>query len=550
MVDAGNENATKLLIYVTGLVPPKSDALLQKMANAQPGQWLVHQHDHRLKPWGRQKKLEAAVDTLSADIATRVRVQENKTGTAVEEVRLVGHSIGGLLARAAYLKSGGWWQAVSGDNVPWAPKVRRIVLLGSPNAGYRREAMKLHLRVLLFLLGPFAKFTAEATEYQGYWITNLRLRWLNAFDAMGASAPLTVNVIGGKDGLVTADDTQDVAFMPRMVDLTTGGADHAGLVNIDQSLDPEGLWIDLQKAIFDEDYFTPEDANPRSKEPVYFIEHGIRTDAHDAWVKPIKDAIGGSPAVVIAPSYGFFSAWEFALPLNRHRNVHTFINAYAEKARTHHPNNFRFFGHSNGTFMMGRSLLEVSAVKFERIMLAGTVLPPKFRWTDLVENGQIGHYTPSGDWQAGIVHNDRARIDWPVGGLCAFLNGLWPFQQDIGPGGTRGFNNAAIVTEHSLFWPGGHGGALTTQRGYADRPTEIAKFLRGGADTCKPTKKSPWIFRAFSRLLQVGAWLIVAAIVYWLYVLFGDAAEAWGLATAAAVYAAGAILIYLILRII
>ncbi|MBG6215426.1 hypothetical protein RCH23_003360 [Cryobacterium sp. CAN_C3] len=75
--------------------------------------------------------------------------------------------------------------------------------------------------------------------YQGYWITNLRPHWLNAFDAMGASAPLTVNVIGGKDGLVTADDTHDVPVMPRMVDLTTGGADHAGLVGTDESLDPE-----------------------------------------------------------------------------------------------------------------------------------------------------------------------------------------------------------------------------------------------------------------------------------------------------------------------
>ena len=74
MVDVGNENAVKLLIYVTGLVPPKSDALQRKMATADDRQWLVHYHDHHLKPWGRQKKLEAAVDVLNADIASRVRV--------------------------------------------------------------------------------------------------------------------------------------------------------------------------------------------------------------------------------------------------------------------------------------------------------------------------------------------------------------------------------------------------------------------------------------------------------------------------------------------
>jgi hypothetical protein len=48
--------------------------------------------------------------------------------------------------------------------------------------------------------------------------------------------------------------------------------------------------------------------------------------------------------------------------------------------------------------------------------------------------------------------------------------------------------------------------------------------------------------------LQAIAWVIVAAIAYGLYLLFGIAAGEWGTETAATVYVGLAVLIYIMFR--
>jgi len=543
-VDAGNTKSDRLLVYVTGLRPPKTTALLNELVSAEPNVWWVYQHDHRLKPWGFARNLERAVRKLDVAIGSRVREGQ------VKEVRLIGHSVGGLLVRAAYLRSAGSYSNETADSNPWAPKVTRLVLLGSPNSGYQPMKMNPVLWLLYVIITPFFRYTAEEVKRGGYWITNLRLRWLEHTIALGAMSPIIYNVLGDADDIVKLKDIEDQAFMPNSRKLELRGADHAGLVELDNSADSQSRWRDLKKVIFDP-LGKQAAANQRSKAPVYFIEHGIRTDSMDDWISNISDAVmklPGKPSIVNAHNYGFFSAWQFALPFNRRTNVHSFLVAYGEAAQTHDPNGFQFFGHSNGTFMMGRSMKMVSAVRFRRIMLAGSVLPTDFPWTEYDERRQIGCFDENGQWQQGDVHNDRAAKDGPVGILAAILHGMWPFNQDIGSAGSRGFTNAPIVTDHPLTWKGGHAGALGEHEGYGTRMDQIANFLSGEDPSCEPQKKRPFWFRFVSMFLQAIAWGIVAVMVWGLYSLFGVAAAGWGVEIATVVYVGVAVLLYILFR--
>lgn len=52
-----------------------------------------------------------------------------------------------------------------------------------------------------------------------------------------------------------------------------------------------------------------------------------------------------------------------------------FLIAYANACRDFYPDNFNSAGHGNGTFMMGRAMKLVPAVRFCHIFLAGSALP-------------------------------------------------------------------------------------------------------------------------------------------------------------------------------
>ena len=397
----------------------------------------------------------------------------------VRHIVLIGHSLGGLIARSAWLKGLGYDSRSPSE---WPAKLDRIVLLGVPNGGFKFRKGVTFLKALYALATPLTDFGIEHAKAGGYWATNLRLRWLDAFrDLPPQMWPYVAEVIGVDDRLVTGDDLKDSDYLPKTATFRIDGTDHAGLIDVRTGDEADRRWPTLARAIFGAEQATT--VSRISTQRVYFIFHGIRASADDDWVDAMREELAKTGARVVAPDTGYFSAFEFALPFVRNRKAHDFLEKYGDLSVTHDPDNFAFLGHSNGTYMMGRAMQRVPAVRFRTILLAGTVLNPMYDWALLRERRQIGSYLNMKDgtrrWRQGTVHNERARMDVPVGVLAAFLSGLKPFNRDVGPGGTVGFVNAeSIVSQDPMRYAGGHAAALSTSSRV--RRAEIATFLKDG----------------------------------------------------------------------
>ena len=156
-----------------------------------------------------------------------------------------------------------------------------------------------------------------------------------------------------------------------------------------------------------------------------------------------------SPVLVDRSTYGWFSAIKFALPWVRRGNLAWFLDRYSYHVARNPDVQFHFVGHSNGTYILGTSLLEVSSLKFDRVYLAGSVLPREFPWQRMMLRRQVA-----------TVANQCSSEDWPVGGLCRGLH-LIGFR-DVGTGGVDGFDELRdLPTQPQTLWfKGDHGKPL------------------------------------------------------------------------------------------
>jgi len=98
------------------------------------------------------------------------------------EITLVGHSIGGLLARYAYLAARGGFGDAPRE---WASQVRRIVLLATPNRGLAISRLPVSMRWGAAILATLSRgFTLEDVVQGSAFLTNLRVQWLRQVAAM------------------------------------------------------------------------------------------------------------------------------------------------------------------------------------------------------------------------------------------------------------------------------------------------------------------------------------------------------------------------------
>jgi hypothetical protein len=117
-------------------------------------------------------------------------------------------------------------------------------------------------------------------------------------------------------------------------------------------------------------------------------------------------------------------------------------------------------------------------MRFDKVILAGSVLPKEFDWTSICSSDNILR-------QVQGVWNHRAQKDVPVGVLCAALRGLG--MTDVGTAGYDGFEPIPEVHE-CFYYHGGHGAPLenlpwllnpiTGQEGTMQRCAELGWFSR------------------------------------------------------------------------
>jgi alpha-beta hydrolase superfamily lysophospholipase len=213
----------------------------------------------------------------------------------------------------------------------------------------------------------------------------------------------------------------------------------------------------------------------------------------------------------VAASYGRLSAFDFAVPLTRRRNLRWFRDQYSYQLSKHPDLPFHFVGHSNGTYLFGQSIDTIRAMRFDRVFLAGSVLPRDFSWPQLSDSQRIG-----------TLINACASKDVPVGWLCSLLRGLG--MRDIGVGGFVGFDNLPDTAEQQRHIRGAHSAALS-----ADQLPAIADYVRTGKVTTPTLVEPSTGFAMVSRVAPAVPWILLAGLATALVITSASGPLLWTL---------------------
>lgn len=443
------------------------------------------------------KKPEQVAERLADDIAALDRRRNYST------IILVGHSAGAMVARAAWLRAAGALR--TGDlGAPvhaWAAKVERMVLMAAINRGWSDNvaigvSRKLQFWSLsiaeFFLYGLMQKWLGAS----GYilelrrgapFVTGLRLQWLAM--ARAHRTPLAVQVLGTIDDIVSPKDNIDLITGKDFIYLEAPASGHTSMVRLDAPVQgpgrakvfglalagaPDALREASLSAVvaddlgegqddLDEDVADAIDSGAGVRR-VVFVIHGIRD--YGFWTKKVAGhakALAGGAGVcrTVTSSYGFFPMGPFVFKALRRRRVEWLMDQYVW-AKALYPNaEFSYMGHSNGTALLAGAMKLSEAIRFDRIVFAGSVVRRDFDWEALTRRGQVK-----------AVMNYVASNDFIVALFPKFLQRLPG--ADLGSAGFDGFRQAHGGVLQIEYVQGDHSAALRETMW-----SQAARFLLG-----------------------------------------------------------------------
>ncbi len=434
-----------------------------------------------------------------------------------EEILLIGHSCGALLARKVYLLAGpesseARFEDSIGEQLleerPWFKQIKRIILLAGMNRGWslthhlnipRAIVMKLGIYfgdIVLAITG--ARYTILQIKKGAPFITELRLQWIalrKRKELDGQQLALTVQLLGTIDDLVAPTDNIDLVTGRDFVYLDVPFSGHANVIEMDDSEIGKDRRNVFERALL-RDAATLKRANllpddlglleaRRRVTDVIFVIHGIRDVGY--WTQKIArkvEALGNAPPTIYASqtsSYGYFAMIPFFLPSRRRDKVQWLMDQYVE-AKALYPNaRFSYVGHSNGTYLLASALKDYRACQFQRIVFAGSVVRTDYDWRMVIERKQTE-----------AVLNYVATADWVVAcfpGALEMLN-----LQDLGSAGHNGFKENAAGVFECKYLPGQHGAALSETNW-----DDIAHFIvdlipRGSSSPTEPRQNKLVLF--------------------------------------------------------
>jgi hypothetical protein len=447
------------------------------------------------------------MDQIAMDVAAQVQARWDARAKApeggYERVRFLGHSMGSLVARRVYLDG-----LATNPPAPWARKTDRIVLLAGVNRGWTIDHHMSLLNSLVYQLGEdlngwttlFGRppFTVMHARHGAPFVNELRLRWQELPSLADRQAPgfQVVQLLGTVDDIVPPGDNVDAASAAGLTYLQMPSSGHTNVVRLladaEQPAAAAARAAVFQRAWNEENPVS--DAVPlavRRARPdpcvrhVVFVMHGIRDEGH--WTERVAAAVEDALEPTLPPrspecqargdariafeisSYGYFPMLSFLRPSARQEKAAWLMDRYAE-ARALYPNAaFHYVGHSHGTYLLREALRQVPGVRFDRVVLAGSVLRVGEHWQPFFDRGQVGqllNLRASGDWVVAIFPNTMERIGW----------------QDLGGAGFEGFKdgppgltNGPLRDSRLAYVQGAHGAAV-------DEPAwhTIAHFVAQG----------------------------------------------------------------------
>jgi alpha-beta hydrolase superfamily lysophospholipase len=415
-------------------------------------------------------------------------------GQEASDIIFVAHSMGAALARQAWLNAVDEKQGGDYVQSEWGARVRRFILFAGVNRGVdmERSFAKRWSRRLWTSL-PVHLMVEDLLRGSAF-LTNLRISWIRFIAALPVQQrPVLVQILAAEDSLVDRGDCRDMTVFQRSLTFEISGSRH---------VDPHLLRTEQQRverlptfaAAFTRQPSDQAPGETQKEEDVLMIVHGIRASRRDDWVSAAaRRAREVCPGIVTtSPTYGYLSALRFALPWIRRKYSRFFRDFYTETLAKHPLGRFKILCHSNGTYLLGRSLRDFEAIRVDRVALAGSVLPANYDWAGLIASNRVK-----------AVRSDGGARDWPVGLLCSALQGLG--MRDVGTGGYTGFLSDQVTDVR--FHPGGHGSMLEESN-----VDSMLRFLADPNMQCPELKADPMPFGPWSRAMKYLAPALVALI--------------------------------------
>jgi pimeloyl-ACP methyl ester carboxylesterase len=384
-----------------------------------------------------------------------------------EHIVLIGHSMGGELLRKVYL-----WGAGQEEDRParrgrhdWVDRVERFVSLASINRGWSLDPAPPNMpwyRRAEFAIGTMiAKLTGtgrliHAVERGSPFVADSRVQWIRlARQGVETRLPLVIHLLGTRDDIATVADIKDAQAAKDFKFKSLPNTGHADIATaLAEELNASGPTTDRARTIFEcvtkpadqLKFDAPEKLieDPRIRRIVVIL-HGIRD--YDVWGTSLKRLIEEQPGlpsdtVVLVPQYGYFPMAPFLLWRDRQEKVRWFMDYYTERlAEYPQAKSIDFIGHSNGTYILASALQKYHTLKVDDVYFAGSVVPQRYRWLDLVQHQRVHR-----------VRNVVATSDWVVGFFPRLYEQVaeWrgiaeePGSLDIGAAGFRGFRDAGL----------------------------------------------------------------------------------------------------------
>lgn len=486
------------------------------------------------------------------DMLQRVLEERERRGGSYGKIILIGHSLGALLVRKAYVYGLGATEdhpvfQRTTDTKRWARIVDRLVLLAPMNRGWALWPRPKHMtwiRLCLFLLVlSTAKVTARARLLRSVrrgtpFVSNLRIQWIRLCRERADDVAPLIMLLGDTDDMVRQEDNQDVSASEKFIFIPVPSSGHGSIVKFHKGKEGEVRIERFLKALkysiphLEKDFLNMtkkvrrspvaivkahSEDDLRKKGNVVFVLHGIR-DFGD-WTKKVGKAIRkeDSNVSVITSSYGYFPIFRFLLFGSRQRNVQLFMDWYTEAFAASPDREMSFIGHSNGTYILANAIKNYVTLSIKNAAFVGSVIPRNFPWDHYIREKRIS-----------AVRNDVSAGDWIVGIFARFfevisevLGVTYGSFGDIGSSGFHGFTDNSTHEHEHKYFPGGHSAALkTTNYG------SLAKFVLTGKSeidaTCLVEKQSKLVvlFSKLSILIIPVLSVLIFLVGYWTTSIF------------------------------
>ena len=164
--------------------------------------------------------------------------------------------------------------------------------------------------------------------------------------------------------------------------------------------------------------------------PLVLTVHGIRTFGH--WQKTIGELLSRIDFHAVSVDYGYFGLPKFIPSFLRRKQVEWFVDEYDRICKVNHEylsvsGALKYpsvVAHSFGTYLVAQAMLKYPQVRFNKVILAASILPSDFPWEELILREQCQQ----------IRHEYGGRDRWA--GMARFL------AKDVGDGGVTGYGGS------------------------------------------------------------------------------------------------------------